>query len=401
MPTITILNHGTMNASGDELVITKLKEIMVGIRGGSRHDNGTATWMLNTGVGSFAQAMDRGYMAGWNSIGGIFWAKGLNKNVEESLAFIKQRVVGHQPDNVTVNLAGHSRGSMTALKIAHGLQEDNSTRGCRVNLFLIDPVPGNLGWVNSGMYKNIAVSGNVKNAYMILAESERRNAFRPYIDKCFLYDMPTHRMDTIPGNHGGINEVSHKKHSESAKIVLHHAVTFLEEHGTPLNGNGGAMKQNPAQLLELYGAIMLKFQKYKNQGAASANLAFFATGGTSRGDRKLQVHNSSKKVGLLNVPNLEKNKFDGKEMKGMQQHVSSLSGLSRESRYFANYDHKRIFRQELPAASHHIERLESSYNQKAYNAMMSDAAFLNELAKLGAQGQMHFLSWRSQIAGEG
>lgn len=388
--TITILNHGTMNSSGDDLVISRLKSHMVGLRGG--------TWMLNTGVGTFAQAMDRHYLPGWNALGGTFWAKGINKNVDESVAFVKEHCKRNGAAMTQVNMAGHSRGSMTALKIAHALQKDDDTKGCDVNLFLIDPVPGNLGWVNSGMYKDIAISGNVKNAYMILAESERRNAFRPYVDKAFLYDMPTHRMDTIPGNHGGINELEADGHHESADVVLHHAVKFLFEHGTDFN-NGGQALQSTGQLLELYATIMVTFQKYKKQGHASRNLEYSLFGGMAKGDRKVQVQHRDKKVGWANVPGLEKNEFDGKAMKGMAQQVPSLAGLSRESRFFANHDHKSLFRVGYPSASAFIEKLEMGGNPQTFGAMVSDAGFRSDRDRMGERGLAHLLGWMQYASG--
>ena len=388
--TITILNHGTMNSSGDDLVISRLKHHMVGLRGG--------TWMLNTGVGTFAQAMDRKYLPGWNALGGTFWAKGINKNVDDSVAFVKAHCARHGAGMVQVNMAGHSRGSMTALKIAHALQTDDDTKGCDVNLFLIDPVPGNLGWVNSGMYKDIAIAGNVKHAYMILAESERRNAFRPYVDKAFLYDMPTHRMDTVPGNHGGINELDADGHHESADVVLHHAVKFLFEHGTDFN-NGGQALRSTAQLLELYATIMLTFQKYKKQGHASKNLMYELIGGVATGDRTVQVHNANKKAGWANVPGLEKNKFDGKAMRGMRQHVPSLAGLSKESRFFANHDHKTLFRAAFPSASAFIEKLEMGGDAQTAGAMVADPVFRSDREKMGDQGRAHLLSWMQYLSG--
>ena len=392
MATITILNHGTSNASGDDLVITRLKSLMHGVKNGS--------WRLNTGVGTIAQAMDRHYAPGWNTVGGILWAKGLNKNVEDSVTFVKVHCNHSGAANVQVNLAGHSRGSMTALKIAHRLQEEAETIGCRVNLFLIDPVPGNLGWVNSGMYKKIAIAGNVQNAYMILAENERRNAFKPYVDQMFLQDMATHQMDTIPGNHGGINALGAKKH-QSADIVLHHAVTFLSEHGTAFTGAGAVTKTDP-QLVELYAAIMLQFQEYKHQGRARKNLAFHvAVGGVSKGDRKLQVHNPNKYVGPLNVPNLEKNKFDSTPMLGMQQQVPSLEGLSKQSRFFANHDHKRVFRVVAPRASRYIEQLETNVNRQTLVDMVFDAQVDREVEGMGASGRSHYLRWKDALMGQG
>jgi len=354
---------------------------------------------MNAGVGSSEQQEERAYLKGWSAIGGIAWAKGMNKNVEDSVEFVRGHCKRRHASNMRVNMAGHSRGSMTALKIAHRLQEEDDTKGCEVNLFLIDPVPGNLGWVNSGMYKKIAMEGNVREAYMFLAESERRNAFKPYIDKKFLQNQPAYRMDSIPGNHGGINQLANQGRHDSGYVVLHHAVTFLAEHGTAFNDSTLGTK-SPVDLLEHYAAIMLDFQGYKSQGhkRSEGNVVFHVlAGGVTKGDRKVQVHNPQKFAGPLNVPNLEKNQFDSKPMVGLGTRVEALSGLSRETRFFANYDHKRLFRENLAAASAHIEQIELHNDKETRAAMFKDPAFLACHKGMGNLARHHVTKWLEKI----
>lgn len=392
MPTITILNHGTSNSSDEDIVISRLKTLMDGVKNGS--------WKINTGVGTLAQAWDRHYMPGWNTIGGIVWAKGLSKNVEDSVAWVRMHCENSGgAANVRVNLAGHSRGSMTALKIAHRLQDDPGTMGCTANLFLIDPVPGNLGWVNAGMYKDIAIKGKIANAYMFLAESERRNAFKPYVDKMFLQGLATHRVDTIPGNHGGINALGAKKH-QAADIVLHHAVKFLSKHGTPFVG-GDAVRKTKTELVDLYAAIMLQFQDYKHQGRTRKNLVFqVAAGGVSSGDRKVQVHNEDKKIGMFKTfRGLEKDKFDSKPLKGMTEQAASKT-----SRFFANADHKRVFRHLHGTLCGNIELVEQANSPDglaaARDAMSNDAAFVARVMAMGVPAREHFWNWYVQVGGQ-
>jgi hypothetical protein len=384
--TITILNHGTLNSNEDELVIEKLDYLLspTGPKGGD--------WMANTGVGSSEQAGDRNYLPGWNTFGGIVWAKGLNKNVEDGVAFVKKHCALHGANNVNVNMAGHSRGSMTALKIANALQEDGDTKGCEVNLFLIDPVPGNLGWINAGMYKNIAIKGNVKNAYMLLAETERRNAFRAYVDKMFLSSLPTHRMDTVPGNHGGINELNPESGlHESADVVLHHAVTFLQTHGTVFHKPGRVTK-TPEELSELYATIMLDFQRYKAQGHEIGN--HILQGGVAKGDRVVQVENKDVHP-LLKLRHLAKDKVHGVGMTTLPH--AALSGLNKATRFFANQDHKAQFRVTFPSAYNYIEKLETGATREVHNAMLTDPAARSDRNRMGEKGQQHLGRWHEQL----
>ena len=388
--TITILNHGTMNSNDDDLVITALHNRLwpTGPRG--------RDWMLNTGVGTYAQAGDRGYLPGWNAIGGTLWAKGINKAVDESVDFVKKHCAVYGAAQMNVNMAGHSRGSMTALKIAYALQQDDDTKGCDVNLFLIDPVPGNLGYVNAGMYKDIAIQSNVKNAYMLLAETERRNAFRAYVDQKFLDALPTHRMDTVPGNHGGINELSPKGRHEAADVVLHHAVTFLTKHGTVFHKPGRVTK-TPEQLTELYATIMLEFQKYKKQGSKLENLVFNVQGGVASGDRMVQ-HAMPYKGGYhAEQRGLAKDKVGGVRMTTLKHQASSLDGLNKETRFFANYDHKSLFRIAFPSASNYIEKLESCGTRQKLDLMLTDPAFYSDRDRMGEKGQEHLASWQKQL----
>jgi len=176
-------------------------------------------WILNEGAGTEALRREQRTTWGWTTVAGIAMGMGVDGNAERSVEFVKERmgparILKNESANHTVNLAGHSRGSITCFKIANRLQQDPITRGCTVNIFAIDPVAGNTGAWNSSSYKQITLLGKVAHARMIMAESERRNAFRPYIDQIFLSDDPAHELDTIPGNHGGINELGRDRLSE-------------------------------------------------------------------------------------------------------------------------------------------------------------------------------------------
>jgi hypothetical protein len=364
MPVLTILTHGTCNASsgkilGDPgLVISRLEQWMVGAAGGQ-----DTQWMINQGVGTWLLNKEQKTMPGWTLIGGIVWGKGIEEQVEAAIKFVKPWVKKYGANNVTVNLAGHSRGSITCMKIAHHLQEKNETKGCPVNMFLIDPVPGNMGCLNNGVYRKIAIEGNVKKSYMILAENERRNSFRAVIDNVFLQNMPQHQMDTIPGNHGGINETG-AVDNESANVVLHHAVKFLVARGSEFNHGAATAIKTQNELLELYAQLMLKYQSYEAQGSRKNNTPFRFVGGvSSAGDRNVETkvkENRSLRIGR-NIPFLEKNKYRGQGMKGLN---GNLGALKNGFRFFANFHHRQIFGVAYPNAFQYVKDLEVAYQSK-------------------------------------
>src|SRR5262249_13357342 len=154
------------------------------------------------------------------------------------------------------------------------------------------------------------------------------------IDEVFLQGMPRHVMDTIPGNHGGINELGSSKH-ESADVILHSAVTFLTAMGTKFttqaHQSGG---KSDKELLDLYPDIMVKFQGYKKQGSRLNNLAFCLVGGVRKHDRKVNTR----------IPNanshLDKNNYQGQLMQGIPGFSHLRTG---GCRFFANQDHKVLF----------------------------------------------------------
>ena len=116
MPVITILCHGTANSTnrstsgGSELVISKLSTLLTGTDG--------RNWILNEGAGTKElrhQANTPGKKGG---LMGVVAGEGVEANVARSLRFVSDNhlhfnagLQGNAP--LTVNLAGHSRGSIT------------------------------------------------------------------------------------------------------------------------------------------------------------------------------------------------------------------------------------------------------------------------------------------------
>ena len=382
--TLTILNHGTSNSSeGDpHIIITQLEQWMQGPVGG--------LWMINQGVGSWQLNKEQRTVPGWTTLGGILWAKGIDDNVEKAVKFVKSKLKGGTTAaDITVNLAGHSRGSITCFKIANALYENRATR-CRVNIFAIDPVAGNLGSVNSHVYKDIALKCNVTSASMFLAETERRNAFRPYIDQFFLSDLPFHRMDTIPGNHGGINDLKDSHLHESADVVLHHAVKFLHAHGTAFGPALGNMLKSNAQLLTLYAQVMLDFQEYKKQGHKSEGNWFFP-GGTSAGDRVANTKRADPPKRFGFIPRPEKDKFQGSALNNVRglEHLA----MSKQTRFFANADHKLLYRNAYPRSYQFLVLLEKDFEAAGVLAMTQTAEYAAESRMMSNIEQQYLNSW--------
>lgn len=392
MPVLTILNHGTMNSSkGDKtLVITKLESLLGG-------KSGTGDWMINQGAGTWQLSMQRlmshGDLPGWQTVGGIVWGKGVDENVEKSYKWVCHKIGSSQPGTFTVNLAGHSRGSITCFKIANRLHNSDKTKGCRVNIFAIDPVAGNLGMINSGVYKDIVLQSNINSAYMFLAETERRLNFRPYIDKKFIEGLPEHRMDTIPGNHGGINELKATRRHESGDVVLHHAIKFLRANGTQFTDSVElrVRSKGHGELLVLYATIMDHFMEYKNQDKKESGI---------KEKEDLRVYNLRKESAenvreSLSRGFLEKNKFGG-------HYGSNGLGRPRPSRFFANLDHEDLFKQHYGATYEFLieaQMLQGDALMNKIGEMVDDQNFQRNLSSMDKAVAGNLKNWMRKACG--
>ena len=219
----------------------------------------------NSGVGTPAQ-----YPRRQGKIRGLFAGHGVEGNVIRSVRFVRDTLTRER--HLTVNLAGHSRGSITCYKIAYQLFETYQNT-VPVNIFAIDPVPGNNGKINEDMYKQMALRDNVAKSFLMLAESEHRQTFRPYIDERYATrNRGEHKYDTMPGTHGGINMLTGSEH-EAAELVLSRALRFLEKHGTLLENRHDILRDDAA--LRKYSELMTRISEYK----ARASINPFKSGG--------------------------------------------------------------------------------------------------------------------------
>jgi hypothetical protein len=366
MTVLTILNQGTYNSTnvntseGYVLVISRLAQL---IHGAQDFD-----WMLNEGAGTKELRHQQGVSGSAvrsGSFKGLMGGEGVEENVERAVEFVERRLKQIN-DQVTVNLAGHSRGSVTCYKIARALRDDPSPKlsKLKLNIFAIDPVPGNTGFLSKENFKNIALGGNVENSFLMLAESEHRLIFRPYVDALYSVGLPNHRFDTVPGTHGGINMLDGPE-KESAAIVLSHALEFLMENGTQFNEREvSACKLSDEEKLELYSSMMMRIRKYKWRASmwnlAEANLF---TGGIQVDKHRIaNVYGPKDEWAWQGDQNARRRTKKDHHGLNLGEAIGRMTGdaahASRAHRFFANREHEELFAQTYPGAFEAARALE-------------------------------------------
>jgi hypothetical protein len=298
--------------------------------------------------------------------GGVFAGQGVDANVARAVRFVNHRKTQGMDGRLTVNLAGHSRGSMTCYKIASALDKMYGNH-VHVNIFAIDPVPGNTGSINKKMYRNIALGSNVQNSFLMLAEMERRLNFRPYIDAKYAGGGDAHRFDTMPGIHGGINELTGTEW-ESARLVLSRALRFLKENGSRFRsakGDGGVEYVEANQYildkngdhalgaLAMYSRLMTRIKNYEGD-AQSFNAD------------KHRVANVAGPKGTWGEPGNQMTDPDtrgradhhGLRMDEAQARMGVEPHALQPNRFFANQEHEELFQALYPAFYTAVSKLE-------------------------------------------
>ncbi len=80
------------------------------------------------------------------------------------------------------------------------------------------------------MYDDIDILNNTKEAFVLLAETERRKTFRPVLHDHFIPgghgNSALFRYDKMPGNHNGIVDLKEGS-GHSPRLVLEWAKEFL------------------------------------------------------------------------------------------------------------------------------------------------------------------------------
>jgi hypothetical protein len=371
MTVLTILNHGTANSTdrvatseGCMLVISQIAELLAGVE--------DKDWMLTEGAGT-AKLRDTGVNS--SAIAGIGGGKGVEDNVVRAVRWIKERRAQVGSD-VTVNLAGHSRGSITCYKIARALCNDASTSRIPINIFAIDPVPGNTGDAftkNGENYKNIILGGNVwrGNSYLLLAESEHRLVFRPYVDALYSVGMKDHKFDTIPGTHGGINMLDGGEH-EAAAIVLSRALRFLQKNASPMKNTVDSYILDGRARLGKYAELMCRIKKYKRdasvnplKGGVGGVVNFAMSGFQVERHRVANVHGKKNAFGPESLAEdngkARRGDFHGLNLgKAIGQMSGSEAHATRPHRFFCNLDHQTLFAKTYATLYETVRTLERS-----------------------------------------
>ncbi len=316
---------------------------------------------------------------------GVVAGEGVEANVARSLKFVSDShlsfnasLKGNTP--LTVNLAGHSRGSITCYKIAYQLFQTYGT-SILVNIFGIDPVPGNNGRINAEMYRQMALRENVTSSFLMLAESEHRLNFRPYVDELYIGGNRNHKFDTMPGTHGGINELTGFE-SEAAALVLSRALRFLKKHGSSFNGEADRFIFDDAGALRKYSKLMMRINKYK----AHASVNPFKSGLTglvNLGMSSLNVdkHRIANVAGSKDVWGTPNHRGSNPDTRGRGDHhglglSTALQRMGvanphaqRPDRFFANKEHEKVFEKKYLTLKPAIRNLEESGNQQNVRAL--------------------------------
>lgn len=396
MSALTILCHGTDNSrdtstsGGHKLVISKIAELLEGAEG--------KDWLLLEGAGT-EKLREQGVDSKWHA--GVFWGAGVQANVDKAVKFATEEFRQASPEiesagnkirisSTTVNLAGHSRGSITCYKIAHALRK---FPGIKINIFAIDPVPGNNGSINKEMHEHIQLGDNVNNSFLMLAESEHRLNFRPYVDALYCIGQPNHKFDTIPGTHGGINELAGDQH-EAAYIVLSRALKFLKKNGSRFAPSLAEIHiLEDKEVLRLYARMMMRIKEYKRFAsvnpfkASSGKEALGMVGNLATSSLNVDKHRianvaadkstwgGAKPKGLVNV-------VKAQIREGLAKHTQPDAGRSanhglnlgeavermtgdkahalRSNRFFANQQHEKLFGKTYPQISQEVKNLEEA-----------------------------------------
>jgi len=155
-----------------------------------------------------------------------------------------------RPRPSTVNIAGWSRGSVTAVLIANQIAPINT------NLFLFDPVPGG---PNQFLRSRASTIGsNVARCNTVLMNDEVGVAsylFQP-LERPFTKGRPGFRVFLLPGTHGSAVRYQNGAETifyDTTHIGAHLVSKFLGECGTPV---APTRLLSPVDLLSCYARLM-------------------------------------------------------------------------------------------------------------------------------------------------
>lgn len=147
---------------------------------------------------------------------GSYLGDGIEDNLTEAAQYILQlQRLGKMPD--IVNLTGFSRGAYTALLTARMLY--SMYPDLKVNLFLIEPVPGP-GFTDKSMAS--AIMPNVERATIVLQQDEKRPEFSPFDQNSLKIMEPRHThvvWETLPGGHSAATAFKSEDTSDVVRLT--------------------------------------------------------------------------------------------------------------------------------------------------------------------------------------
>lgn len=230
--------------------------------------------------------------------------KGVGSNVKHALAVIRRKFVKH--GNVSkrlrcINLLGWSRGGVTCIKIANRLWQDPQLKHVPVNLFAVDPVPGDSHYKNADSHN---IPPNVKNLIVLLAMHEKRDGFHPVDLDSVRFDGEAltaendfdiaekwnHLWLPLPGVHNSIPQ-PHKPLLGPGMIGFQLCYQFLSYHGTAFKHSPFSKSVYPINdktMCWLYADMINKMRIYEAHGHKEHS--FFKGGGEHVRTFNQQLH---------------------------------------------------------------------------------------------------------------
>ena len=187
----------------------------------------------------------------------------------------------------------------------------------------------------------------------MLAESEHRLVFRPYVDALYSCGLPGHRFDTIPGTHGGINMIGGPE-AEAADIVLSRALEFLKRNGSEFKKTVDDYITNGDARLARYAELMTRIKKIKvratvNPFRGGEGPINFISGGGVQVERhriaNVEGGSFNSKKRDKNTDDIRRKDFHGQNVgAALTQMTGEGAHASRPHRFFRNGEHQARFK---------------------------------------------------------